>query len=328
MNDESDNLRLFLGVDGGQSHTEAVVADGFGRLLGRGLGGPSNHADQPGGRERLLSAIENSVGKALSDAGLASLYEVVFTSAHFGMTGGSDYKEEIIGKVVQSNILTVGHDAPAALAAAISGEPGIVVISGTGSVIYGENEAGESARAGGLGFLFSDDGSGFWLAAQVIRLAIKEQDGIIGNVGLLRLVLDHFGSESIRRITTDFYNGKISRDEIAAFARPAHDMAVAGNRIILEQIQDGAGALVAGVRAVAKQLSFAGNFDVSVVGGMFGGELMRSAFQEKLSSEVTSARFCLPRFKPAIGSLLIAYRHSGMQISKELLTNLEDSNSI
>jgi N-acetylglucosamine kinase-like BadF-type ATPase len=317
--------KLFLGVDGGQSHTEAAVADEFGNIFGFGLGGASNHAEIPGGRERLRNAIFDSVSEALGIQNSKFKIQNVFTSAHFGMTGGADYKEEIIREIIDAEILMVGHDAPTALASGTGGKCGVVVISGTGSAIYGENESGEKARAGGLGYLFSDEGSGFWLAVQTIRLAIKSQDGVIENTGLEQLVLDYFKVEKIRDLTTLFYNGKVSRDEIASFARTVHDEAVKGNEILREQIKFGADCLFENVRSVANRLQFVDKFDVVGVGGMFRGMLMRKFFVESLAEKVPKANFVEPRFKPAVGALLLAYRNAKIELSEQLLLNLEKS---
>jgi N-acetylglucosamine kinase-like BadF-type ATPase len=319
--------KIFLGVDGGQSHTEAVVADESGHILGFGLGGPSNHAEIPGGRERLRNAVIDSVGTALK-IHPSSFILHPFKAAHFGMTGGADYKEEIIREIIDAEILTVGHDAPTALASGTGGKPGIVVISGTGSAIYGENGNGEKVRAGGLGYLFSDEGSGFWLAVQTIRLAIKEQDGVIEETGLGKLVRDYFRVNKIRDLTTPFYNGKVSRDEIAAFARTVHEAAANGNAGLLEQIRYGANSLVENVASVAKRLQFAESFDVVGVGGMFRGELMRQFFVESLAEKVPNARFIKPRFKPATGALLLAYRSAKIELSKHLLSNLERTQAV
>ena len=313
---------LFLGVDGGQSHTEAVVADEFGNIFGFGLGGASNHAEIPGGRERLRNAVLESVSVALritkDERRITN-----FQSAHFGMTGGADYKEEIIREIINAEILTVGHDAPTALASGTGGKCGIVIISGTGSAIYGENENGEKARAGGLGYLFSDEGSGFWLATQTIRLAIKEQDGVIENASLEKLVLDYFKVAKIRDLTTPFYNGKVSRDEIASFARTVHDFANNGNEVLREQIKYGANCLVENVASVANRLQFVDTFDVVGVGGMFQGELMREYFIEIMAEKLPNAKFTKPRFKPAVGALLLAYRNAKIELSEQLLLNLE-----
>ncbi|MCY7345664.1 MAG: hypothetical protein LH614_05520 [Pyrinomonadaceae bacterium] len=322
---ENRKSKMFLGVDGGQSHTEAVVADAEGNILGRGNGGASNHAEQPGGRERLRKAILESVGEALKISDFRFQISDLFASAHFGMTGGADYKKEIIGEIIKATHLQVGHDAPTALFGATAGKPGIVVIAGTGSVIYGENEPGETAQIGGLGFLFSDEGSGFWLAAQTIRLAIKEQDGLIKNAGLERLTLDFFKVERIRDLTTAFYNEKISRDEIAALAKAAHEAAENGNSVLQNQIRFGAEILVESVASAAGRLKFGGQFPLAGVGGMFRAALLRKSFAEILIEKVPQAEFVEPVFGAAIGALLLAYRQADVEITERLLSNLENS---
>jgi glucosamine kinase len=323
---QNPKSKIFLGVDGGQSHTEAIAADEAGRILGRGIGGASNHAEQPGGRERLRNAILESVGAALKKANLPPLEETIFRSAHFGMTGGADFKEEIIGQIVRAERLSVGHDAPTALAGATGGAfaGGIVVIAGTGSVVYGENGAGATAQIGGLGYLFSDEGGGFWLAAQTIRLAIKEQDGLIPPAGLEKLVLDFFGRRKIREVTDDFYFAKLSRDDLARFARAAHDAAAEGNQVINEQIRFGARVLAESVRAAAGRLNFVEKFPVAGVGGMFRGALLKKYFAEFLQAEIPRQAVLIePRFDPAVGALLLAYRQAAVALSEDLLNNLE-----
>ncbi len=323
--EENQKAKIFLGVDGGQSHTEAIIAEENGVILGRGLGGASNHAEIPGGRERLENAIKDSVGAALKSANLPPLNETIFASAHCGMTGGADYKREIISAIIKSDNLITGHDAPTALYGATAGKPGIVVISGTGSVVYGENKLGETTQIGGLGFLFSDEGSGFWLAAQTIRLAIKEQDGLIEKTGLGNLVLDFFKVEKIRDLTTAFYNEKVSRDEIAALAKAAHKTAEKGNELLQKQIRNGAEILVESVKSAAHRLNFNEEFPVAGVGGMFRGTLMKKYFAELLGEKVPNAKFVEPVFGPAIGALLLAYRQADVEITVHLLANSENS---
>lgn len=322
------NQKIFLGIDGGQSHTEAIIGDVAGNILGRGIGGASNHAEIPGGRERLEKAVRGSIGEALAKAGLAQISEIVFASAYCGMTGGAIYKEEIIRAILQAEKLFVGHDAPTALFGATAGSPGIVVIAGTGSIIHGQNEAGETARAGGLGYLFSDEGGGFWLAAQIIRLAIKEQDDLIPVQGLQSLVLEFFGKQQIREVTDDFYNGKISRDAVAKLAKAAHHHAENGNEIIREQIRYGAEVLAASVRSVAAQLNFRSAFPVAGIGGMFRAKLMREYFKAALAEKILVAEFIKPHFGPATGALLLAYRQAGIEISEGLLNNLKKGSEV
>lgn len=315
-----ESTKLYLGVDGGQSHTEAVVADASGNILGRGVGGPSNHAEQPGGRERLKDAILVSVGAALNamagsnESPAALLSRTVFASAHCGMTGGADYKEEIISRTIKADVVTVGHDAPSALFGATGGGPGVVVIAGTGSVVYADDRNGNTAQAGGLGYMFSDEGSGFWLSAQTIRLAIKEQDGLIPQTGIRDLVLRHFGVARIRDVTDDFYNGIITRDTIAQLSRDAHDAAAGGNELLKSEIDNGARVLVKGVVSAAERVGFGEEYVVSGVGGMFKAPLLREAFLASLAENAPAARFVDPLHGPAVGALLMAFENGGLNV--------------
>ncbi len=322
---ENRKSRFFLGIDGGQSHTEAIVADERGNVLGRGTGGASNHAEIPGGRERLENAVTESVSEALKTGNLSALNETIFASAHCGMTGGAIYKEEIIARIIRAEKLIVGHDAPTALFGATAGKPGVVVIAGTGSVVFGMNEKNETARVGGLGYLFSDEGSGFWLAAQMIRLAVKEQDDLIEKNGILKMVLEFFGRSEIREITDDFYNQKISRDFVARLAKQAHEEALNGNEMIRRQIAFGAEVLAESAASVARQLNFESNFSVAGIGGMFRAALVNEFFKESLAEKAPLARFVKPRFGPAIGALLLSYRQAEIKITEDLLRNLENS---
>ncbi len=318
-----EKSKIYLGIDGGQSHTEAIIADENGVILGRGFGGASNHAEIPGGRARLENAIKDSVGAALKSANLPAIEAIIFASAHCGMTGGAIYKDEIIGAILKAENLVVGHDAPTALFGATAGKFGVVVIAGTGSVVFGVNEKDETAHVGGLGYLFSDEGSGFWLAAQMIRLAIKEQDKLIENSEILQIVLEFFKRAEIREITDDFYNGKISRDEIASLAKRAHEAAAKGNQTIRREILRGVEVLTESVSRVAEKLDFRENFPVAGVGGMFRAQLTNEYFVNSLAEKTPFAEFVKPRFGPAIGALLLAYKAAKIEISANLLNNLE-----
>jgi N-acetylglucosamine kinase-like BadF-type ATPase len=148
---------------------------------------------------------------------------------------------------------------------------------------------------------------------------------VIENAGLEKLVLDYFKVAKIRDLTTPFYNGKVSRDQIAAFAQTVHETALCGNGILRDQIKYGANSLVENVASVANRLQFVDKFDVVGVGGMFEGELMRKFFAKYLAEKVPFANFIKPRFKPAIGALLLAYRNAKIELSEQLLLNLENS---
>lgn len=315
--------QLFLGIDGGQSHTEAVVADEHGNILGRGIGGASNHAEQPGGRERLHKAILESVGAALKNARLSINSDAFFVSAHCAMTGGADYKEEIIRSIFKAGKLIVAHDAPAALFGATAGKPGIVVIAGTGSVVYAENENGENLTVGGWGHLFGDQGSGFWLTMELIKLEIDyfTRTGLMTERG--KELLKFFSCQNLREFVLKVYGEEISRDRIAAFSQKIHEWADSKQKEIAKiLIGSCAKELATLVAIAANRVMFSSDLIIAPVGGNFRGEHLKASFTEWLKRPLPEAVIIEPQFNPAIGALLLAYREADVAITNNILTNL------
>jgi N-acetylglucosamine kinase-like BadF-type ATPase len=314
----------YLGVDGGQSHTEAIVADARGNILGRGQGGPSNHAEQPGGRERLRRAIVDSVGSALRAAGASSIANTEFAAAHCAMTGGADFKEEIIGSILSAIHLEVGHDSPAALAGATAGGPGIVVIAGTGSVAYGESSGGKRLRVGGWGYLFGDEGGGFWVAQQGIKRAMLGYDGFAEQTVLGALALEHFRSADLHSLSMAVYRDDIKRDRLATFAAIMHRAAQQGDNIARNIFEEGGKFLASLAETVSRRLLLdPRELQIACVGGVFRGELMRESFRRSLGDQLPGANIIPPRFDPAIGALLLAYRRAGIECTHVFLENLK-----
>jgi len=144
-------MKLFLGVDGGQSGTTAVIGDETGRILGTGEAGPCNHAAGAEGRARFERAIRGSVGDACRQAGL-DLSEIEFEAACFGLSGGPEHRDEVLASILRCRrpfLLTT--DAAVALTGATPEGQGIIVIAGTGSIAMGRNAEGRTARTGGWG---------------------------------------------------------------------------------------------------------------------------------------------------------------------------------
>ncbi len=100
------------------------------------------------------------------------------------------------------------HDTPIAHAGALAGRPGIVVIAGTGSVVYGRKEDGSSSTLGGWGYLFGDEGSAFAIARDALATLMRAHDD--GDRSLdeaARAACDFFGAASLRGSCTLFIKG-------------------------------------------------------------------------------------------------------------------------
>lgn len=121
---------FFLGVDGGQSSTTALIGDETGRVLGTGSGGPCNHVGAAEGRQKFIRAIDECVSIACQAAGLDPA-QAGFAAACLGFSGGPEDKRGILTEILRTEHLIVTTDAMIALAGATAGEPGIITIAGT-----------------------------------------------------------------------------------------------------------------------------------------------------------------------------------------------------
>jgi len=275
---------LFGGIDGGQSSTTAAVADADGRVLGRGTAGPADEVGCDARSTRLKDALEGALGAALADAGLPP--DARFESVVAGVSG---YAGKTVGSAPAFNAARVRllHDAPIAHAGALGGRPGVIVIAGTGSVVYGVAADGRAVTVGGLGYVFGDEGSAFGIA----RRAIREADV---NGGLRGIVASFFGESTAIDVARAVYAGRISRDRVAAFA--AHLLAAPDADI--ERIVD------AEVGALARQIArakamVAASGPVAAIGGM-----TRNGFYMKRLGRLVD--LVQPQADPVIGALALA----------------------
>ena len=72
---------------------------------------------------------------------------------------------------------SIVNDALIALVAGAGASPGVVVISGTGSIAYGVSHHGVAARAGGWGPTLGDEGSGYWIGRRALAAVMRDADG-------------------------------------------------------------------------------------------------------------------------------------------------------
>ncbi len=312
--------KLFLGVDGGKSSTVALIGDESGRVLGSGSGGPCNHAGAEDGRAKFLRALEETVSAACRQTGLDSR-EVRFEAACLGFSGGPDDKRALVAEIVRAERTVVTTDAMIALAGATGGEPGIIVIAGTGSIGFGRNTAGKTARAGGWGYVFGDEGSGFDLARQGLRAALRHEEGWGPQTKLLEMFLEASAARSANELLHQFYTAEFPRPRIASFG-PLVERAAAEGDAVARGILHKAGAELALLAAAVRRQLFAAGEPAVVahLGGVFRSAMLRDQFRELVEQE--RGNVCGPPLHPPAGGALIeAYRACGLN---PRLTGLPD----
>jgi N-acetylglucosamine kinase len=309
-------MKLFLGVDGGQSGTTAAIGDETGRILGTGEAGPCNHAAAGEGRAKLERAVAGSVGAACAQAGLDAA-AVRFEAACFGMSGGPDDKREILAAMLRVERLVVTDDAVISLAGATGTGQGIVIIAGTGSIAFGRNPAGRTARAGGWGYIFGDEGGGFDIARQAARAALRLEEGWGPPTVLRETLLGATGSESANQMLHRFYTGEWPRSRVATLASLVDLAAVAGDAVALRILRGAARQLAKLAGAVREELwAPAAQLEIAYAGGVFRSGTLLETFRMLVEAR-EGVRCVPPRRGPAEGALREAYRSAGLEVSFE-----------
>lgn len=300
----------FLGIDGGQSSTTALIGDETGRVLGVGRAGPCNHATAGEGRRKFIAAITESVTQAHASAGLTE--PVSFEAACLGLSGGPDDKNTLARETIQAGRYLIVHDAHIALAGATGGEPGIIVIAGTGSMVFGKNASGTTARAGGWGYVFGDEGSAFDLVRQALRAILRNEEGWGPPTALRGALLEAGGARDGNHLLHLLYTGEYPRDRVAAWAQLVDQAARAGDAVARDILGSGAQALATLTAAVRRQL-FEKSAPVNVCysGGVFASDPLLERFRMLVELEEGNT-VVAPRHNPAEGALLEAYRISGL----------------
>jgi len=221
-----------------------------------------------------------------------------------------------------------GNDAVCGWAGALGCEDGINLICGTGSMAYGEF-AGRSARAGGWGELFSDEGSAYWIAREGLNLFSRMSDARLPPGPLQDIVRRHFSLQSDLDLCAAIYGQKPSeRSQLAALAPLIAAAARAGDLEALRLFDRAAEELVAFVDAVHRQLRVPDGRTVAVSysGGMFQlSELLLQPLRTKLAARGAWYRLQAPRLSPVAGAALYAAKLCGAPLGAAAIAALSAS---
>jgi N-acetylmuramic acid 6-phosphate etherase len=253
------SANLVLGVDGGGTKTIAWVASNDGdelRIVGRGQAGSSN--PQAAGWATALDNVQCAIDRALlaADAGRTRVRNACLALAGAGRDSDRQRVEDWARRSGFAEQVQVTHDALPVLAAGTPNGVGVALISGTGSLAFGRNAAGQTARAGGWGYLIGDEGSGYAVARQTLQAAARAWDGRGPQTALGERLLAELGLTQPSELVHAVYGRQQDRHWLAGLARVAIEAADAGDPIACRIIDEAAADLAAMCAAVAKQLGF------------------------------------------------------------------------
>jgi N-acetylglucosamine kinase-like BadF-type ATPase len=292
---------LVLGIDGGGTKTVAWLARRSGsagaEVIGRGAAGPSNI--QAVGAEAALESLDQAVGGAFQDARLG---RGRVAAAVLGLAGSErEENQRMLGEWAERRRVAarfrVVNDALPVLAAGTPEGWGVALISGTGSFAFGQSRDGRTARVGGWGYLFGDEGSGYAIAIAGLRAAAQAADGCGEETLLLEAFLRRFDLRQPLDLISTVYRFAGDRARIASLAevvfRAADQEDSTASHIVLRAGADLAGAAA----AVARRLGFSpGEYPLVLSGGLL--------LRERLLRTYLGTGFYVNKWEPASMTLV------------------------
>lgn len=311
-----------VGVDGGGSGTRCSVIGLDGVFLASGTGGPSNPITV--GVEEARNSIMKSVNEVIEKTGVEE-----FKASVLGIAGTdrSKLKTELLDKLPDTlGEKEIVSDAESALAGATACRHGVIVVAGTGSIVYGENQDGDTARAGGWGWRLGDEGSGYTIGRNAIIGVLKAYDGRGPETMLASQVLRDLGLNEVEDIIDWAYaSGREPRD-FAELVPTVRRAAGEGDEVANLVLAEAGCELGLVAQAVIKRLNLVEEFPITFNGGIFQSSgPYTMALEEVIRREATECFFVSPRFSPDIGSCLLALQNLGVEITDGILRRLESS---
>lgn len=294
-----------LGIDAGGTKTVAFLADADGRIVADGRAGGANLQTEGELQvEKVLHDVIEQVtrGRNLTPAAVC-----------LGMAGvdreedGRTIREIMRRLGYRSNTLIV-NDALIALVAGAGASPGLVVISGTGSIAFGVSNRGLAARAGGWGPTLGDEGSGYWIGRRALEAVTRDADGRGPRTELTQLVLDHFQLPRPQALVSEIYHQPQGRRAIAALAPLVDGARADGDLVAAEIMIEAADELARAAGSVISRLEMRGEqFPILLAGGMLKrSEWLAAEVERRMAEVAPRSDVRLLTHEPALGAVRLA----------------------
>jgi len=303
---------IVIGIDGGGSKTHAMVADEHGRTIAETVGPGS--AVRPGRAEESANVISDVVRDALASCDMTHVTPRVLCVGVAGAgreTERNQLWQALVGRDLASE-LVIHSDFSIALDDAFGDGPGVLLISGTGSVAFGRGPAGATARCGGWGPVCGDEGSGAWIGRRALSVVTAAADGREPDTALTGAIL----TAAQVNETSDLigWAANATPAQLATLAPTVLSVADSGdlraNALVSLTVEE----LVLHVRALARQLfgDERASVPVALTGGMLArGNALRKRLEHRIKSAVPGATVSAEPVIPARGAVRAALRIVG-----------------
>lgn len=316
-----------LGIDGGGTRTTGIVADELGNVYMHAVTGRSN----PNTLERTeFEEIIRGLARELKRQNETIFSRLSVCFAGIAGVGESGRDAEVAALLARelptgTNVI-VRNDAFNALYSGTLGGPGIVQIAGTGAVTLGIDENGEVARSGGWGYLFDDEGSGFYLGNEALKAVFRSFDKRGPETSLTDRVTEYLAVQDVPDIIGKVYGKEHPRSVIAPLARLVLQEAQADDEISKGIVEKACVEMMHSIEACHRRL-FADAHPTAIVlsGGVFTDfDLFAGRFRDLARQSIPNAVFQSTQVPPVGGAVLAGLADGRTSVDPEFAGRLNE----
>ena len=303
--------QYIVGVDGGGSKTEAVLANLEGKILARAKTGSAHprNIGVKGAVENVALAIEKILpkeGKILSTfLGLPAMEEEF------------KFKKEIIKKEflkhkeiypIFKGKLIIGSDQLAGFISGNEKKDGIVLIAGSGCAIHGWSGKKE-VKVCGWGYL-SEMGSAFWVGQKGLQAVFKNLDGRGEKTLITKLVFQKLKIKNKENLIGKIYSNNV-QEIIRSFSILVDKAGRKGDKIAKDILTEAGKELILSVNTVIKKLNFQNKkFPLVLIGSMFKSKIILDTVKKEIKKIAPKVEFIRPEVEPVIGAVKLAIENA------------------
>lgn len=271
------NTIELLAIDGGGTKTLAHLVSADGKILGKGKSGASNYL--VAGVDGAKEALNHAILAAFDDAGIKDCRLVDVKKAIFALAGIDTPKDKIeVDALVQDVInttfikiedLIVENDCLSALLGASENQPSVLLIAGTGSIVFAYDGKGKKVRSGGWGHRIGDEGGAYWIGKRAIQSVLKALDGREHETLLSELILEKLGLSKIEDLYNWIYSASYSVEKLGSLAVVVDEANKRGDIVSKRILNAAAEELTLLVETILKKIDIhEGGFKLILQGGV------------------------------------------------------------
>lgn len=317
--------KVFVGLDGGGTRTTAVAVDEQGEVLAKVVGESINYYSM--GMERARGHLRQIVQALQATTGLDRFEAAFVGNSALDQEAEGLAVESLLGDLMPTGRCWMHSDAFIALIALTLGEPGALVISGTGSMAIGKGRGDAMWSVGGWGYLLGDQGSAFDIASRGIKAGVAGYEGLGEKTSLSAAAARHFGAASMKDLIGLFYDPPKERHVLAGFASEVGHCASQGDGVATGILVQAGLELARHAEVLAARIGEPA-LEIGASGGVFkNNAIVFETFRQALNGRFPAARISLLSCPPEIGAAIECCRRYGLTPTREMQRKMIESHA-